>query len=259
MAIDFGPQFFGATPFLRARAPAIGTTELNVYNVAQAIRWATVFDTGYQLDLSSSSVADVNTSGTGAWTVEIYGLDKDFNPLRETIALNGQTKITTVNSFRRVFEVVVQSAGAGNANAGDIYIYKTGTGGTITVGVPGTLTGVAAKMLAAGNYGLSGLYTIPNGKKMALIGLGITCRAQPGTLYLQHGFPTFGPMPWHNNLVYPSLKIDYTPANPYVLQTDLNNPLMVLLAGEDIYFTALCTAAGGFISTWADFQQMNNN
>ena len=83
------------------------------------------------MTVSSSNTNDTS-AGTGARTVLISGLDGDYNEISETITLNGQTAVTTTNSFLRVNRAIVLTAGSGGANAGTIYV---GTG-TVTTGVP---------------------------------------------------------------------------------------------------------------------------
>jgi hypothetical protein len=244
---DFSLNFAGPIVKLRGRNHAVPVTEalLNAYT-SSTVRWPSVFDAAYQLDISSSSAADLAATGTGARTLDIYGLDKDFNPLKETISLNGQTKITTVNAFRRVFEAVIVSAGTGFSAAGDIYLVKTGTGGTYTAGVPGTLTGAVLKILATGLFGLSGLWTAPRGTCYSLAAFGVSARAQSGTIYVNHAFRD-------NELVYPQLKIDVTPANPIFAPTGA--PIIVVNEKEDIYLSALAATAGGIFGFDAVFIQ----
>jgi hypothetical protein len=55
-----------------------------------------------QLTLVSSS-----TSDTSALRVLISGLDANFNPISETLALNGTTNVTSVNSYLRVNSLAV--------------------------------------------------------------------------------------------------------------------------------------------------------
>ncbi len=80
----------------------------------------------------SSSDANDTSSGTGARTVRISGLNASYVETSETITLNGQTAVTTTNSYIRMNRAVVLTAGSGEANAGVIYV---GTG-TVTAGVP---------------------------------------------------------------------------------------------------------------------------
>jgi hypothetical protein len=251
---DFSSNFNGPATRLRGRNLALPITEANIWEFNTLnVRWASLYNAAYQLDISSSSAADLAVSGTGARTVDIYGLDYDFLPLKETIALNGQTKVTTVASFRRVFEIVVATAGTGFLNAGDIYVVKGGTGGTYTAGVPGTLTGATIKALAGDNYGLSGLWTVPrNEKPYGLSSIFCTARAQSGTIRIWHGFPTDAA-----SLAYPSLKLDYTPANPVILAT--SDPLIILNPMEDVYLTATGATAGGFLSIILQFSRQGRS
>ena len=115
----------------------------------------------------SSSSTDDTAAGTGARTVEIFGLDADYNEINEVVTLNGQTAVNTTKSYLRINRGIVRSAGSGGANAGTLY---AGTG-TVTSGVPAniylTINGVGD------NQTLMGLWTVPAGytaflTKMAL-------------------------------------------------------------------------------------------
>jgi hypothetical protein len=247
--IDFVNNFIGPNPRLRGRNVALSTTEANIWEFnTLLVKWAAVYDAAYQLDISSSSAADT-AAGTGARTIDVYGLDYQFLPLKETIALNGQTKVTTVNAFRRVFETIVVTTGTGYQNAGDIYVVKGGTGGTYTAGVPGTLTGATIKALVGDNYGLSGLWTVPAGEKpYNLSSIFCSARGQSGTLRIYHGFPTE-----LNPMAYPSIKLDFTPANPVILTPP--SPLMVLNPKEDVFLTGVSATAGAFLSVIVQFQR----
>jgi hypothetical protein len=86
------------------------------------------------LKISSSSASDT-AAGTGARTVYIGGVDGDFDEVGETVTLNGQTAVNTINSYKYVNYLYVATAGTGAKNAGDINV---GTG-TVTSGVPAVL------------------------------------------------------------------------------------------------------------------------
>jgi hypothetical protein len=108
-----------------------------------------------QMTVSSSSASDT-LAGTGARTVLITGLDANYAVITETVTLNGQTAVTTTNSFLRINSMLVTSAGTGLANAGIIYI---GTG-TVTSGVPATIY----NLISIGfNSATSSQYTVPAG------------------------------------------------------------------------------------------------
>jgi len=104
----------------------------------------------------SSADADDTSAGTGARTVLITGLDANYAVISETVTMNGQTAVTTTNSFLRINAMLVTTAGTSLANEGIIYI---GTG-TVTSGVPATIYNVIA---AGFNNATSSQYTIPAG------------------------------------------------------------------------------------------------
>jgi hypothetical protein len=107
------------------------------------------------LKVSSSSTNDAS-AGTGARTVELFGLDGDYNEISETVTLNGQTAVNTTQSYLRINRMIVRSAGSGEANAGNIY---AGTG-TVTTGVPANKY---ATIAVGDNQTLMGLWTVPAG------------------------------------------------------------------------------------------------
>jgi hypothetical protein len=108
-----------------------------------------------QMSVSSASANDTS-SGTGARTVYISGLDANHNEVSETVTLNGQTAVTTVNSYLHINDAYVASAGSGDSAAGSIYI---GTG-VVTAGVPATVYDIIAFDY---NKRVTGSYTIPAG------------------------------------------------------------------------------------------------
>ena len=108
------------------------------------------------LKVSSSSTNDTS-AGTGARTVELFGLDGDYNEISEVVTLNGQTAVNSTQSYLRINRMIVRSAGSGGANAGVIY---AGTG-TVTTGVPAN---IYATINGDGtNQTLMALWTVPAG------------------------------------------------------------------------------------------------
>jgi hypothetical protein len=106
----------------------------------------------------SSSSTDDTSAGTGARTVQLYGLDADYNEINELVTLNGQTVVNTTQSFLRINRIIVRSAGSGGANAGVIY---AGTG-TVTTGVPANVYASVNGVIGA-NQSLMSLWTVPAG------------------------------------------------------------------------------------------------
>jgi hypothetical protein len=109
------------------------------------------------LKVSSSSTNDTS-AGTGARTVQLYGLDGDYNEINELVTLNGQTPVNTTQSFLRINRMVVRSAGSGGVNAGVIY---AGTG-TVTTGVPANVY-ASVNGVTGANQSLMALWTVPAG------------------------------------------------------------------------------------------------
>jgi hypothetical protein len=101
----------------------------------------------------TSSSGDDNASGTGARTVEVQGLDADFNLVTEILTVGGPAGS---QQFIRVFRVIVITSGSIGTNVGAISITSTGTAKTL------------AKVLVSGGSGLGqtfmALYTVPAGK-----------------------------------------------------------------------------------------------
>ena len=106
----------------------------------------------------SSSSTDDTSAGTGARTVQLYGLDADYNEINELVTLNGQTAVNTTQSFLRINRMIVRSAGSGGANAGVIY---AGTG-TVTTGVPANVY-ASVNGVTGANQSLMALWTVPAG------------------------------------------------------------------------------------------------
>jgi len=112
----------------------------------------------------SSSSADDTSAGTGARTISIAGLDSSYNEISETVILDGQTAVNTVNSYLRISRMFVVTAGSGATAAGTIY---AGTG-TVTSGVPATVYGMIA---LNANQTQMAFWTVPAGYTLYLTGL----------------------------------------------------------------------------------------
>jgi len=247
--MDLLKKLFGIEPLLCNRGGAIGTTILNVSDLAQNVDMGVTFNIAYKLDVISSSTADA-AAGTGARTVEIYGMDFAGNVLTEVVTLNGQTAVTTLNDFWRVFVAKVQTAGTGRKNAGDIYIYKTGTGGTITAGVPGTLTSALIKMLVGFNFASSGMWTCPLGMTYSLETLVAQSRVIAGRIMVFHADERGAT----KILPHPAVDFDVGVSGAAIIPV---HGSLVVNELQDIYFKAQMTAAAGIVSIDAMLKQIN--
>jgi hypothetical protein len=127
------------------------------------------------LKVSSSSTADTS-AGTGARTVELSGLDTNYDEISETVTLNGQTAVNTTNEFLRINRMVIRSAGTGGQNAGVIY---AGTG-TVTTGVPANKY---ATIAIGDNQTVMALWTVPRGYTAYLLQTDITVATTQNNKY----------------------------------------------------------------------------
>lgn len=116
--------------------------------------------------ISSGSANDA-AAGTGARTVLVSGLDANYNPISETIILNGQTAVSLVNQYLRINDMEVMTAGSGGKNAGILYI---GTG-TVTTGVPAV---IIAGVAIGDNRLKSVRFSVPVGNSLAVAELSMT-------------------------------------------------------------------------------------
>jgi hypothetical protein len=127
------------------------------------------------LKVSSSSTADTS-AGTGARTVELSGLDTNYDEISETVTLNGQTAVNTTNEFLRINRMVVRSAGTGGQNAGVIY---AGTG-TVATGVPANKY---ATIAIGDNQTVMAIWTVPRGYTAYLLQTDITVATTQNNKY----------------------------------------------------------------------------
>lgn len=171
--------YIGAFPFDRCGVDggtsAIAFTAIHGRNAAVtslADIWGqggirTMPTAGFTIGVSSSDAADVNTSGTGAWKVEVDLLDTDYALHTITLNLNGQSKVSDTNYVTTAFrinDVRVSAVGTGLTNAGDIYVYDASS--AVVAGVPSDGTKIFHKILAGENVGRGAFYTVPAGCKL---------------------------------------------------------------------------------------------
>lgn len=132
------------------------------YNSAVGTSYETITDLGTNnlptsaavVSVVSASTADTS-AGTGARTVEIQGLDADYNLKTETVTMNGQTAVTTTATFIRVFRMRVVTSGTGEVNAGNI-----------TASIGGS---DVARINADEGQTLMAVYTVPANKTAYLV------------------------------------------------------------------------------------------
>lgn len=144
---------------------AITTATETLWSYGGAYNWLAA---ATQLSVSSSSANDDgDPGGTGARTIQIIGLDANWEPIVEDVTMNGTSVVTTTNSFLRVLRAYVLTAGSTESNVGVIYIHNS----AVTAGVPNTSTLVYGAIPAAAGQTQMAIHTIPAGYTGYIINL----------------------------------------------------------------------------------------
>lgn len=178
------------------------------------------------MTVSSTSANDA-AAGTGARTVLLTGLDANYLPIQETLTMNGQTGVVTVNSYLRVQSLAVLTAGSGGENAGAI---RVGTGAVVG-GVPAVVYG----MIDTGwNASQQMAWTVPAGVTAYLVDVSgsasapttnqntvLSIRARPfGGIFLRGGSLVVVAGAFYLNAVIPRRFDEKTDIDAVALTTD---------------------------------------
>lgn len=102
------------------------------------------------LKVISNDVAD-DAAGTGARTIQIYGLDANWDEQNEIVSLIGGTSVATDNAYLRVNRAIVRSAGADGKNAAVIDIKNNAETSTLL------------QVSAGNNQSLAAFWSVPAG------------------------------------------------------------------------------------------------
>jgi hypothetical protein len=138
----------GSSANIFAQNPAIGTTEEDLWAFGGSFTWLAAASL---VRFVSTSINDDST-GSGARTGTLTGLDASYVLQTESITLNGTGNADSTKSYLRVLRFEIDSVGAGLESAGDI---------TITAVTGGTELG----FIVAGNAETRiSMYTVPNKK-----------------------------------------------------------------------------------------------
>lgn len=100
----------------------VGTAYEEIWSGSTVYPFMTTAD---NVEILSDSVEDDTdkggaVAGTGAWTVEITGLNALWDEYSETVTLNGAGVVTTSGRYIRVHRAKVVTAGSGLINAGTL-------------------------------------------------------------------------------------------------------------------------------------------
>jgi len=94
--------------------------------------------TAETLDIVSTSVNDVNTTGSGVQQLFIEGIDADRLYQFEIVEMNGTTTVTTASTWLGINRMSAYLCGSGLTNAGDINVINTTSGTTLAQMPEGT-------------------------------------------------------------------------------------------------------------------------
>lgn len=126
-------------------------------------------DTQATMSIASTDPNDTD-GGSGARTAAVFGVDGNWDPVRQTVTLNGQTPVVLPEQMMICFRVIVLESGASDVNEGILYV---GTG-TFTGGVPAN-----KECIAPANEGQSesAFYPVPRGATLMLASLRVSAVA----------------------------------------------------------------------------------
>ena len=156
--------------------PSVSADEETIWHQGGIYSYLTVPTTLY---VSSSSAADT-AGGTGSNSVEVQGIDADYNVKTETVNLNGQTQVALPGTWLRVFRSFVTLAGSGGTSAGEVYVGSLGA----TAGVPN----VIYANLNVSNQTQLALYTVPAGHTLYVNTVTWTAALSSSNAYITTNF-----------------------------------------------------------------------
>ena len=213
-------------------------------------------NTAYTYLASSSSLiiasdrdTDQTSGATGAFTVEVQGVNQNFSLTTETVTLKGFTGVTTTNDFRRVFRAKVLTAGTNGYNNGRITMLPDVAANTFTAaGVPTSTANVICQVDSTTNQTLFAGYTVPDGRTAYVTDINMSTHISKNVLIDMYVRDKGG---------------IFNIKNSYVL----NNSSLVInhkipskfSAGSDIEFRAKSSSTAGQVSLAFDLMVVQGN
>lgn len=157
--IRFGEYPRYSTNAIIAQSESVGT---GFQNIAGAISTIYYPSSGVTLGVSSTDPDD-NSTGNGARSIRIEGLDENYVEQLEFINMSGTGVVSTTKKYFRVNSALTFSAGSSQHNEGDIYIADATD--TFSTGVP---TQPFFGINRTWGFGECGIFTVPSGSEMVL-------------------------------------------------------------------------------------------
>ena len=139
-----------------ARGQILGHSILSLFGYQSSVTttsipiWENASTYTYITSASTLTMVSTSASDDTSAKILINGLDSSFNPISETLALNGTSGVTTVNSYFRVNSLLMTSPGTG----------QTTNVGTITLKQS---SNVVAQINIGVSKSQSTIYTVPAG------------------------------------------------------------------------------------------------
>lgn len=189
-------------------------------------------------NIVSTDTADTST-GTGAHSIKIVGLDPQGVEQTEEVILNGTTDVPTVKSYRRIFRMYTVTAGSNGINEGII---------TATALTDATVT---ASISIGDNQSLMAIYTIPNGKTGHMNNLSMTVDPSNNTTITVNLLSRLPAGVWR-------VKERFILTNSFPSHTIRFNPPKTFQEKEDVKLHVVTTANNVAIGANFDIQLVNN-
>lgn len=114
------------------RNPSIGANTEDIWSNGGILSFLSSAET---MNIASTSSDDTSPSGSGARTIEIYGLGENYQPLVEIVTLNGTNNVLTNESFLRINRMRIRAVGDDGVNAGAISATASGSA-TVQASIP---------------------------------------------------------------------------------------------------------------------------
>ena len=119
-----------------------GTDPETIWSYGGVYPWATL--------AAANTIHLVSSNTSDTMDVTIVGLDGNFEPITETVTMNGTTSVSTTNNFIRINDAYVNDT---NLNAGNISFKFANSTGT-----------VIDEIIAGYGQNTTGIYTVPANK-----------------------------------------------------------------------------------------------
>jgi hypothetical protein len=167
------------------------------------------------LNVVSTANSD-NSGGQAARTIVLVGIDANGDYQEETVTMNGQTPVTTVNTWLGINRAYVASVGTFNYNAGNITISDTSA-----------IFGTQAQIPSMKGITQQSIFHVPSGHKFLSDWLEINASRQGATPFIQiFGYVYNRPTNVRQQIFTTSTgdgqssQLQLTPSQPFVINED---------------------------------------